>query len=158
MNNKVDKYLNDQDVIGVANAAAKSFFGVLSKDEIQNCILNAIWKASSKFDKRHNVKFTSYIHNGVVLECLNQRKFNRNKQSKKLTSINIPDPSNYFDGFEMRDLIDSVCEDPSIIYDRYYKNMTVSEIAKERNVCGETIRIRLRKNLEKMRLSLDKSV
>ena len=30
------------------------------------------------------------------------------------------------------------------LYDRYYKNMTIKEIAQERGVCGETIRIKIK--------------
>jgi DNA-directed RNA polymerase specialized sigma24 family protein len=59
---------------------------------------------------------------------------------------------------DMLDTINTKCEDPSLVIDRFYNNMTIGELAKARGVCGETIRIRLKKNLEKLRLSLTKSV
>jgi len=56
------------------------------------------------------------------------------------------------------DLIKKVCEDPQLVIDRFYKDMTIKELAKSHRVCGETIRTRLQKNLQKIKLSLKKSV
>ena len=39
-----------------------------------------------------------------------------------------------------------------------HKNMSIKEIAKNRGVCGETIRIKINKNLKKLKLALQKSV
>ena len=157
MKNNIEEYLNNQDVIKVANGAAQSFKNILSQDEIKNCILNAIWKASKTFDPKSNTKFTSYVHRGVVYECLSQRKFNLNKSTSPLT-ISIPDHRNAFETIDMMDLIKRVCEDPELVIDRFYKDMTIKELAKNRKVCGETIRTRLQKNLQKIKLSLKKSV
>jgi DNA-directed RNA polymerase specialized sigma24 family protein len=157
LNQKIENYLQDSDVLSVAHAAASTFSSCLSKDEIKNCILNAIWKASNKFDKRQNTKFTSYLHNGVVFECLSQRKFNKSR-SYQVLEVGIEDTRNPLKEIDMRDAIDSVCDDPSIVYDKYYNNMTIAEIAKDRGCCGETVRIRLKKNMEKLRLSLKNSV
>jgi DNA-directed RNA polymerase specialized sigma subunit len=140
----------------IAHKAASSFRNVLSQDEIRSCILKALFRAVGKYDKTNNVKFTSYLHNGVRFECLGQAKVN--KSDKKQLNSSIPDHRNPLAEFEMRDVIESVCDDPQLIFDRFYNNMTITEIAKDRKVCGETIRIRIGKNLEKMRLSLEKSV
>ena len=157
--NKVEEYIKDRDILGVAHSATLSFVNCLSKEEIQNCIVNAIWKASKKYDKRHNTKFTSYLYNGVVMECLNQRKFNKNKSQKSVhLHLAIPDKTDYFSRFEMQDLVETCCDDPFLIYDRFYNGMSIAEIAKDRGLCGETIRIRIKKNLEKLKLELEKSV
>jgi DNA-directed RNA polymerase specialized sigma subunit len=157
MENNIENNLKNVDIMSVANSAASSFFGVLSKDEIANCVVNAIWKAGKKYDKKHNTKFTSYVHNGVVLECLNQKRLNQRRKEQKVTDyLSIPDKRNYFEGIDMKDLIDTVCDDPTLIVDKFYKNMTIKEIAQNRGVCGETIRIRLRKNLESLRTTLSK--
>lgn len=154
---KIDKYLNDPDVMRVAYNAASSFNSCLSKDEIQSCVLNALWRASNKYNKRNKTKFTSYLHNGVVYECLSQRKFN---QSKRATTLheNVECKQDPVAEIDMMDTIRVKCDDPTLVIDCFYKNMTVKELAQDRGVCGETIRIRLKKNLEKLRLSLAKSV
>lgn len=151
-----EHYVNDVEVMKVAQNAASSFRNVLSPDEIKSCILNAILRAVKKYDKRSKTKFTSYLHNGVVFECLSQRKFNRNNNNQLHT--NISDHRDEVSDFETRDLIESVCDDPSLVIDRFYGNMTIKELAEKRSVCGETIRIRLNKNLEKIKHALRKSV
>ena len=51
---------------------------------------------------------------------------------------------------EILDLINN-CDDPDLIYDRFYKNMTITELAQERGVCGETIRIKIKKTLKRLK-------
>ena len=151
-----EHYVNDVETMNVAQNAASSFRKILSLDEIKSCILNAILRAVNKYDKRSKAKFTTYLHSGVVFECLSQRKFNRNNNAQ--LQVNIPDRRDPFVDFETRDLIESVCDDPSLVIDRLYGDMTIKELADTRGVCGETIRIRLNKSLEKIRYALKKSV
>ena len=151
-----EHYVNDVETMNVAQNAASSFRKILSQDEIKSCILNAILRAVKKYDKRSKAKFTTYLHSGVVFECLSQRKFNRNNNAQ--LQVNIPDRRDPFVDFETRDLIESVCDDPSLVIDRLYGDMTIKELADTRGVCGETIRIRLNKSLEKIKYALNKSV
>lgn len=149
--------MNNQDVMLVAYKAAASFTGVLSKEEIKGCVMKALWRAVNSYDKEENTKFTSYLHNGVVYECLSQKRSNRRRNGPMYTG-DIKDKTNPFERVDMLDLIYAKCDDPSLIIDRYYKNMTINEIAKNRNVSGETIRMRLKKNIEKMKRALTNSV
>ena len=157
MKKKIQKYLNDEDVMIIAYSAASSFATVLSQDEIQSCILNALWRASERYNKRNGTKFTSYLHTGVVYECLSQRKFNKSQKTAVLHE-NVEDKHDPVAQIDMLDTISAKCEDPSLIVDRFYNNMTIKELAEDRQVCGETIRVRLQKNLEKLKVSLLKSV
>jgi DNA-directed RNA polymerase specialized sigma24 family protein len=157
MSKKIAKYLNDSDVMSVAYSAASSFSPCLSRDEIKSCILNALWRAADRYNKRNNTKFTSYLHRGVIFECLSQRKFNMSKKAANLHE-NVEDDYDHMADIDMIDTINAKCEDPKLVIDRFYNNMTVAELAEDRGVCGETIRIRLKKNLEKLRYSLEKSV
>lgn len=153
-----EHYSSDVDVMRVAYSAASSFRGVLTQDEIRSCVLNAILRAIKKYDKNNTTKFTSFLHNGVVFECLNQKKLNTNNRTTKQLHPNIKDNNNIFESIDVKDLIESVCDDPSLIFDRFYGNMTIKEMSKQRNVCRETIKVRLTKNLEKLRSELRKSV
>ena len=155
MNNTIEDYLSNDDIIRVANKAASSFSGILSRDEIQSCILSALWKAKRRYKEGSTCKLTSFIHRGVQFECLTQRKFNLAKTAQ--LTISVPDKR---DDIERVDMLDQIqqCDDPELIYDRFYKSMTISEIAKARGVCGETIRIRLKKNLKKLRQSMSNGV
>ena len=53
----------------------------------------------------------------------------------------------------MRDEINN-CPDPSIIYDRFYKNMTIKEIAENNKISTETVRKKINKNIEIMRQNM----
>ena len=155
MSNNIEDYLSNDDIIKVANKAASSFSGTLSRDEIQSCILSALWKAKKRYREGSKCKLTSFIHKGVVFECLTQRKFNLAKTSQ--LTISVPEKRNDTERVDMLDQIQQ-CDDPELVYDRFYKNMTINEIAEDRGVCGETIRIRLKKNLKKLRQSMTNGV
>jgi len=157
---KIEEMLKNKDIIRISESAASSFRSSLSDEEIKNCIYNAIWKANNRFDDSKNTKFTSYLHRGVVLECLDQQKANKGKIKTKSfhyqDSYNTSSVSCVFNRFNEIDMMDEIerCEDPKLLYDRFYLNMTIGELAKSRNVCGETIRTRLEKNLKKIKISL----
>ena len=157
MNNDFDQKLKNDNVLKIAASASSPFLSTLSREEIKTCILSAIWKATKKYDSTHGCKFTSYLYRGVVMECLSQQKFNSTYKFKLGTGTGYPkgivDPVDYDLKLEMLDLI-KVCDDPGLIFDRFYKNMTIQEIAKSRGVCGETIRIRIKKNLKKLKQHL----
>ena len=142
----------DEDILRITARASSSFLSTLSREEIKTCILNAIWKALKKYDKQAGTKFTTYLYRGVVMECLTQQKFNLN-QSKYFIHKNIAAPEDYNLKHEMMDEVEN-CDDPDLMYDRFYKNMTIKELAKSRGVCGETIRIKIKKNLKKIRSRL----
>lgn len=155
--NNFDELLKDDEIKKISNNAAHSFRGILSSGEIDTCIMNAIWKAKTKYDDSKECKFSTYLHNGVVFECLSQRKLNQSN-GFSIDAYNnahrIVDRYNEFSRIDMQDEINK-CDDPDLIYDRFYMNKTVSEIAEDRGVCGETIRIKLKKNLKKLKLSLE---
>lgn len=155
--NNFDELLKNDEIKKISNNAANSFRGVLSSGEIDTCIMNALWKAQTTYDDSKNCKFFTYLHKGVVFECLSQKKSNSsngysidayNNQSR------IQDRYNEFNRIDMQDEIKR-CEDPELIYDRFYMNKTIDEIAENRGVCNETIRLKLKKNLKKLKLSLE---
>lgn len=181
----IDEKLKDEDLMRIARSAANSFSPVLSQDEIESCILTALWKATDKYDNNSKTKFSTFLYNGVKMECLTQRKFNlshrnknnRDNNSKKVYPLrfmstatgrssrasevtsknNIEDPHNYIETVDMIDEIKNL-SDPDLVFDRFYKNMSIKEIAQKRGVCGETIRIRLKKNLKNLKRNLSESV
>lgn len=148
--NNFDKLIEDENILNIAKKAASKFYKTLSKDELYTCILNAVWKASERHDPEKGTKFTTYLYNGVIMECLTQQKFNSSKASKIHNNVCEKDGIN---NFELIDLINS-CEDPQIIIDYYLNNKSVKEIANEMGVCGETIRLKIKKNLKKLKLAM----
>jgi len=153
---EVTQKLTKGDLERIASKASYSFLGILSADEIESCILSAFWKASEKFNSAKNTKFTTYFYNGVVMECLSQKKFNLNRPTYKIYENIASSDNKSLDSIDMLDEINTHCDDPELILNRFYKNMSVREIASIRGVCSETIRIKIKKNLTKLRAKMSK--
>lgn len=148
------KNLTKEDIEKVSIRAAGSFVGVLSFEEIESCILNAFWKACDKYDTDKNCKFTTYFYKGVIMECLSQKKFNQNKAPVRIYEGIVSYNNNSVDEVDMLDEINSICDDPQLVYDRFYKNMSIKEIATNLGVCSETVRVRIKKNLKKLKKNM----
>ena len=148
------KDLTKGDLERIASRASYSFLNVLSEDEIESCILSAFWKASERFNGSKNCKFTTYFYNGVVMECLTQKKFNLNKPAGRIYENIVSSNNKDIEYIDMLDEINTYCDDPELMLNRFYKNMSVREIALNRGVCSETIRIKIKKNLTKLRTKM----
>jgi len=153
---QLKKVLEDKETMNIANYAASGYSGSLTKDEIENCIYNAVWNALDKFDESKGAKFSTFLHRGVRLQC--QKRLNFNKRYKTInyyedsvcSKINKNINQEIYSQdlkFEIKDEIEN-CEDPDILYDRYYNNMTLTEIANKKNTSYETIRNKIKKNLK----------
>ena len=156
MEAQLKKVLEDKETMNIANYAASGYSSSLTKDEIENCIYNAVWNALNKFDESKGAKFSTFLHRGVRLQC--QKRLNFNKRYKTTNyyedSVSHKFSSNLKNQiysqdlkFEIKDEIEN-CEDPDILYDRYYNNMTLTEIANKKNTSYETIRNKIKKNLK----------
>jgi len=153
---QLKKVLEDKETMNIANYAASGYSSSLTKDEIENCIYNAVWNALNKFDESKGAKFSTFLHRGVRLQC--QKRLNFNNRYKTTNyyedSVSHKFSSNLKNQiysqdlkFEIKDEIEN-CEDPDILYDRYYNNMTLTEIANKKNTSYETIRNKIKKNLK----------
>ena len=156
MEAQLKKVLEDKETMNIANYAASGYSSSLTKDEIENCIYNAVWNALDKFDESKGAKFSTFLHRGVRLQC--QKRLNFNKRYKTTNyyedSVSHKFSSNLKNQiysqdlkFEIKDEIEN-CEDPDILYDRYYNNMTLTEIANKKNTSYETIRNKIKNNLK----------
>ena len=156
MEAKLKKILNDKQTMNIANCAARGYGSALSKDEIENCIYNAAWNALGKFDESKGVKFSTFLHRGVRLQCQRRLNFNTKYKSSHyyeevvFSKFNKSIKNQMYSQelvLEMKDEIEN-CEDPDILYDRFYNNMTLVEIAKKQKTSYETVRNKINKNLK----------
>lgn len=147
----------------MAYKSALKYSNQINLDEIENCILHAIWKSLQSYDGdiEGNCSFSSYLYRGVSLECLNyiQREVN----SKEFPQ-DKGDLSRYVDGeYLTDDRIDMLDElgsiyDPEIMFDRFYNNMTLQEIADKKGQKRQNIAQKIGKNLDLLRRRLANSV
>ena len=151
-----DPKVTKGDLERIASKASYSFLGSLSEAEVESCILNAYWKAASKYGGGNNTKFTTYFYKGVLMECLTQKKFNTNKPTYRIYENISYSKNNDIERIDMLDELKTHCDDFDLIFKRFYENMSVREIASSRGVSGETIRIKIKKNLAKLRTRMVK--
>lgn len=149
INTKIENALNDKNIVKIMHKASKRFTNQLDKDAIYTCHLNALWKSFLHFKPEKNVKFTTYLYNGVFIECLKEVKFlNKNKLCKQKLHNNI---SNNKDPYFLIDLFDEVSgTDKELLMDKF-SNMTIEEIAKKYHSNRETTRKKLKNIMGKIR-------
>lgn len=147
LNTKIEQALKNQDIVKIMNKACVRFSNQLDVDTLKTCKLNALWKAFLHFKPEKNTKFTTYLYQGVFIECLKEVKFINKSKAKHKLHENV---SSYQDTTIMVDILDELKneEDREIIMDRMSK-MTINEIAKKKNVSRETIRKKIKKILNK---------
>ena len=162
MNQEIQHVLDDSKSMKMAWAAGYKYAAMLSEDEIYNCILHAIWKAIGSFDEdRGECEFTTYLHNGVQLECLNYqqrnvmtRDFPRERGSirRHIDEVYLTD-----DRVDMLDELDN-SPDPEVMFDRFYNNMTFQEIADKNGWCRQNVAQKVGKNIDFLKRRLQSGV
>jgi DNA-directed RNA polymerase specialized sigma subunit len=141
---KIEKALQNKDITNIMHKASKRFIHQLDKDTIYTCQINALWKAFVNFKPEKNTKFTTYLFNGVFIECLKEIKFkNKSNRCKHKLHDNIAEHN---DRYLMVDILDEITneEDRQLLLDKI-SNMTIQEMANKRNISRETVRKKLKK-------------
>jgi DNA-directed RNA polymerase specialized sigma subunit len=146
MDTKIENALKDENIQNIMNKAAGSFRRQLNEDEIHTCKLNALWKAFSNHDPTKAAKFTTYLYNGVRIECIREIKFNKRKHAP--LHSNIADKTDSFFETDLMDELDQ-CPNKELLIDRM-KSHTIKEIAKKYDCNRETIRRKIKKSVNHM--------
>lgn len=148
LNTKIEEALKDTNIVKIMNKAAKRFSNQLDRDTIKTCQLNALWKAFVNHDPDKGAKFTTYLYNGVFIECMKEIKFYQ-KSAKNTGKLhdNIQDNKNQYLIIDILDELDE-CE-KEIFLDRL-SNMTISEMAQKYGKNRESTRRKMHKILNKI--------
>jgi DNA-directed RNA polymerase specialized sigma24 family protein len=150
LNEKIEKDLNNKDILKIMNKASSRFRNQLDGDEIYTCQINALWKAHVNFKPERKAKFTTYLFNGVFIECLKAVKF-KNKLNDHAVKLhdNISSGNSNFLHLELMDELQN-SEEKDLILDRMSR-MTIKEIAAKHSVSRETIRKKIKKITERFK-------
>lgn len=148
MNDKIELALKDINIVKIMNKASKRFKNQLDKDTIKTCQLNALWKTFVNHDPAKGAKFTTYLYNGVFIECMKEIKF----QSKSLRNTgklhdNIEENKNQYLIIDMLDELNE--EEKEIFLDRL-SNMTIAEMASKYQKNRESTRRKMHTVLKKV--------
>jgi RNA polymerase sigma factor (sigma-70 family) len=150
LNDKIETALKDDNIVKIMNDASKRFRNQLDVDSIYTCQINALWKSFVNFKPEKQTKFTTYLYNGVFIECLKEVKFqNKLKQRSSPLHHNIAKNANENLIFDAMDELKSD-EEQSLFLDRI-SNMTIAEIAKKHNSNRETVRKKIKNISNKLK-------
>lgn len=149
LNEKIELALKNKDIVNIMNKACRRFNKQLDKDILNTCQLNALWKCFVHFNPEKGAKFTTYLYNGVFIECLKEIKF-KNKYNfcnKKLHDNIIKNSDPYF----IVDIMDELknTEEKELFLDKL-SNMTIEEMAQKRGSNRETTRKKIKKMISNL--------
>lgn len=148
LNTKIENALKDINIVKIMNKAAKRFTNQLDRDTIKTCQINALWKSFVNHDPEKGAKFTTYLYNGVFIECMKEIKFyQKTNRNKGKLHDNIQDNKDQYLIIDMLDELDG--PEQEIFLDRL-SNMTIAEMAEKYGKNRESIRRKMHKVLNKI--------
>jgi type VI protein secretion system component Hcp len=149
INTKIENALKDDNIVKIMNKASKRFRNQLDKDTINTCQLNALWKTFVNHNPEKGAKFTTYLYNGVFIECMKEIKFSKkiDRFSGKLHD-NIPSKKNQF---LMIDILDELSESDQEMFIDRLSNMTISEMSQKYNTNRESTRRKMHKIIKNVK-------
>jgi DNA-directed RNA polymerase sigma subunit (sigma70/sigma32) len=148
LNDQIENALKDLNIVKIMNKASRRFKNQLDKDTIKTCQLNALWRTFVNHDPAKGAKFTTYLYNGVFIECMKEIKF----KSKSLRNTgklhdNIQENKNQY---LLTDILDELnVEEKEIFLDRL-SNMTIAEMAAKYGKNRESTRRKMHNVLKKV--------
>jgi hypothetical protein len=148
LNTKIENALKDLNIVKIMNKASKRFKNQLDKDTIKTCQLNALWKTFVNHDPQKGAKFTTYLYNGVFIECMKEIKFYQ-KSSRNTGKLhdNIKENKNQYLSI---DILDELNEEEKQIFVDKLSNMTIAEMSTKYGKNRESTRRKMHKVLQKI--------
>jgi len=156
LNTKIKKTLKDPNVNGIVRSVTSKFKNCLSQDELEGCALNAVSDALKSYDPSKKSKFTTYLHRGLQIQCLTQVKKNtpikRGRHPYAKSNIDL--------SFELKTQIIEVLDelkytkDGDMVIQKFLMGYTNKEIAQKKGVHPETVRIKIKNTIERLRYKM----
>jgi len=149
--------LSDINNIRIMNKVCSKYRNTIPYDELERCKLVSLWQALLAYDPEGGRKFTSFLYNRIDWECKKQiYQINRIK-SKHIfcEEVSKEDSHCYQDSFEIQEVLNKL--DPKYqraVSQRFFKKMTMQEIADSNGYSRETARRYVKKGLDEVRKCL----
>lgn len=148
INEKIQEALKDSNIVKIMNKASKRFKNQLDSDTIKTCQLSALWRTFVNHDPQKGAKFTTYLYNGVFIECMKEIKFTqKSKRNTGKLHDNIKENKNQY---LLIDILDELEDDEKEIFLDRLANMTIAEMATKYDKNRETTRRKMHKVFKKI--------
>lgn len=142
MDKNIENYLKDSNIRNIINSVSNKFMYALDHNDISSISMVTLWKCIEKYDPTKGAKFTSYLYQQLLYALKNELK----KRSIEYSSDSIEQPIDFHAKNEVFDILESLPNGMKILLQqRFFHNMTMTEIADENGYSRETARRRLKK-------------
>ena len=138
--------LSDINNIRIMNKVCSKYRNTIPYDELERCKLVSLWQALLAYDPEGGRKFTSFLYNRIDWEC---------KKHVFCEEVSKEDSHCYQDSFEIQEVLNKL--DPKYqraVSQRFFKKMTMQEIADSNGYSRETARRYVKKGLDEVRKCL----
>ncbi len=141
INQKFEDLWNSSDVKNIMNKVCNRYKNNIDVDDIESIKMDVLWKCINKHDPEKS-KFTSYLYQQITYAM-------KNKIKKKRVEFNCDVieklDNNYEYTLNVIDIMTGLDEETSnILNQRFYHNMTMTEIGRKNGYSRETARRRLK--------------
>jgi RNA polymerase sigma factor (sigma-70 family) len=154
-NEEYEKAYKDRNNQNIIKAASASYTKVLDPDTLENCRMNALWRAMAYYRSDKNQKFTSSLWKFVLWECnkeLRKTKVQLNSVQLSLLKIDCETEDQNIAKYEVQDLLLTLSkEDRGVIESYYFQKKTMEEIGRELGITKEAARQRISRILKKLK-------
>lgn len=152
LSTKIKETLKDPDVNGIVKSVLSKFKNRLNQDELESCALNAVSDALKSYDPKKKSKFTTYLHKGLQIQCLTQIKKNEPPRTDYMRIKSSVDNS-----FQVKQQIMEIMDElenikgGQMVVEKFLHNYSNKEIALKNGIHPETVRIKIKNILERVR-------
>jgi len=156
-NEEFKEALSDLNNVRIMNKVCSRYRQTIPYDEIERCKLIALWQALEAFDPERGRKFTSFLYNRIDWECKKQiYQINRiNKKHIFREEVIKEDPHRPYETIEIKDLLNNIeSKYQCVVYQRFFRKMTMQEIADKNGYSRETARRYIKRGLDEIKKCL----
>jgi len=148
-NNEYETALRDVVNLKILNKVRKKYYRLIPQEELERCLLIALWNALRRFNPTKGRKFTSYLYISLEWECCkwitNDKKDAQDNNAQHLDSFVSYEKLEYD---QFNDILSVLPKRLSkVIEQKILYNMTFKEIAKKNKYSHETARKRFLEGL-----------
>ena len=141
MDKTFEDCLKDTNITNIIHTVSNKFIKAIDPHELSSIAMVTLWRCVEKYDNTRGTKFTSYLYQQLLYAFKNELK----KKKPEFCSDSLEKISNNKSEHEAFEILNSLpTKTKTLLEQRYYHNMTMSEIAEANGYSRETARRRLK--------------
>ena len=156
--NKFKQLWENSDVRNIMNKVSNLYKKNIDLDEIESIKMDTLWNCIEQYDEGRGTKFTSFVYQRLsyAYKSFLKTKSNNANDVKTLSSETFysePVDKQQLDRMEVLDIITGLDDETkNILSQKFYENLTMSEIGNRNGYSRETARRKLENAIKKCKV------